>query len=135
MGGLLGLQWKDVDWSNHTIHIRRQYNRKGKNENLFSPPKTRSGIRKIKVGPEVMAVLENQSAKVSSMIWSAGENWKDHDLVFPSPTGQPSNDRSILTSFQKLAAQAGIPVYQVSRPASHSGLPDAQQGHSSAGCL
>jgi len=74
-----------------------------------------------------MAVLESQSAKVSSMIWATGENWKDHDLVFHSPTGLPENDRSILTSFQKLAGQAGIPdtSYPVPRPAPHSGFPDA----------
>lgn len=109
LGEILGLQWKDVDWNKNSLTIQRQFSRKTRDSKLFTSPKTKAGIRTIKVGEEVMTALQIQSERVSRLMWEAGENWHDLDLVFPSQDGKPLSGRYLLTSFQRIAKQAGLP--------------------------
>jgi integrase len=103
------LQWKDIDWDRMTIHIRRQLRSVYGGGLEFSSPKSKAGIRKIKVGPQVMEVLEEQKLRVSLMAFDNMENWQDHDLVFPGRTGKPLAHSYVTTLLHKLLASVGIP--------------------------
>lgn len=47
-GELLGLQWGDVNWSSHQIHVRRAWK-----DGVFTQPKTRNSQRRVDV-PDVL---------------------------------------------------------------------------------
>jgi len=50
-GELLGLKWADVDWTKGQLYIQRQLQNKNGEGSVLVPPKTKAGIRHIKLGP------------------------------------------------------------------------------------
>jgi integrase len=49
-GELLGLKWSDVDWTKGQLYIQRQLQVKKVNGSVLVPPKTKAGVRHIKLG-------------------------------------------------------------------------------------
>jgi integrase len=74
-GELLGLKWKDIDWINNQIKIRRTFN-SGK----WYRPKTKSSKREIDSGPKMIAALKR---------WKLACPKNDLNLVFPDQLGRP----------------------------------------------
>jgi integrase len=92
-GELIGLQWKDVDWKNSMIKVERQVYKPMKGSFIIQPPKTERGRRAIRLGPGLMGALrDHYKYTIPRMIAIAGpDDWKDHDLIFPSTVGTPKN--------------------------------------------
>jgi integrase len=109
LGELMGLRWSDVDFQNQVISISRQAQAiKGKGI-IFSEPKTRSGIRKIKVQPNTIEALIQQKEKILEMKNIAHHKWMDNDLVFPSTIGTPMVSYHLRKDFFRLLSLAGLP--------------------------
>ena len=109
LGELMGLRWSDIDFQNQVISISRQAQAiKGKGI-LFSEPKTRSGIRKIRVQPNTIEALLQQKEKIQQMKTSAGRKWIENDLVFPSTIGTPMASYHLRKDFFRLLSIAGLP--------------------------
>ncbi|MGD8457249.1 MAG: site-specific integrase [Anaerolineales bacterium] len=106
---ILGLQWKDIDWERRTIHIRRQLKKLYGGGYDFSTPKTKAGIRKIKVGKHVMDVLKEQRRRVSLMAMEQMKDWQENDLIFPARTGKPLSQRLMTGYFKKTLQAANLP--------------------------
>ena len=51
----------------------------------------------------------------------AGEAWQDNDLVFCQPDGRPWNPDNATKRFERLAAQAGVPVVTLHESGRHTG--------------
>ena len=96
-GELLGLKWEDVDLENAVIRIRRQVSRIN-GEVVEAPLKTKNAYRTIAIGPDAVAVLEQQKRKVGGSEW-----------VFPSPTGGPISPDSVLNMLHRVLNRAGLP--------------------------
>ena len=94
-GEILGLQWKDINFSTCELHIRRQVVKKG-THTLISQPKTKSSIRTIILPPDMMDILAEHK-KTATCEW-----------VFPSPVkeGEPRNPASLYGKFQKILKRA-----------------------------
>jgi integrase len=98
-----------MDWERKTIHIRKQLKRMYGGGFDFSAPKTKAGIRKIKVGSQLIEVLELQRERVSLMMYELMEEWQEHDLVFPAKTGKPLNQSYLTRRFKKLLKESNLP--------------------------
>lgn len=96
-GELLGLKWEDIDLENAVIRIRRQVSRIN-GEVVEAPLKTKNAYRSIAIGPDAVAVLEQQKRKVGGSEW-----------VFPSPTGGPISPDSVLNMLHRVLDRAGLP--------------------------
>jgi integrase len=106
---LIGLKWEDIDWSLGTIQVKRQVrNFKGASY-LFLEPKSRSGTRTIIVAKSALELLNDHKREQEIMISSAGENWHNLDLVFPSSVGTPMTASNIRRDFRKLLKASGLP--------------------------
>ena len=94
-GEILGLQWKDVNFSTGELHIRRQVVKKGA-QTLISKPKTKSSIRTILLPPGMVEILAELKKNATC------------DWVFPSPVkeGEPRNPDSLYGRFQKILKRA-----------------------------
>lgn len=95
-GELLGLRWRDIDWSAARIRVRRSYVR-----GEFGTPKSRRSSRSVPLADRVAGALERhfQGSSFSG----------DDDLVFCHPESGAPLDRSRLTKRFKAAAQrAGV---------------------------
>lgn len=58
IGELVGLTWDDVDFEQKFIAVRKQPVYVSKHGQIFAPPKSNSGIRKIVVGDSLLEVLK-----------------------------------------------------------------------------
>lgn len=131
LGELLGLQWGDVDLEDQVLHVRRQWTR----THEPAPPKTKAGIRRVPLVPEMVSLLRRH--KLASK-FSAGD-----DFVFSSRAGTPLRHRnaqrrgfeaardlaelpSSLTfhdlrhAFASMAAHKGVPIHTVSAVMGHA---------------
>lgn len=95
-GELLALKWKDIDWTAGQINIRRTFNHQ-----KFYPPKTKSSVRCVDVGPATMKELK---------LWKVACLPNDLGLVFPNEAGNPLNHNNVVNRyFNPALKKAKIP--------------------------
>src|SRR4030042_346550 len=108
-GELLGLQWKDVDWNKQKILVRRQcFNPQGGGY-IFQSPKTKLGLRPVRLGQGSIDCLRNQLNNIDLMRRISKGKWEEHDLVFPALSGRPMSGNNVTLEFQQLIKKAGLP--------------------------
>jgi integrase len=108
-GELLGLQWKDLDWRSGILTVRRQVYEPQGGGWRFQEPKSRAGVRSIRLGPgmiEALRVQFNQAQPLARQL--AGDQWQENDLIFPSSNGKPRNGYGVSKRFRRLAGEMGL---------------------------
>ena len=108
-GELLALQWKDINWKDGSLHIRRTVNRYSGQGFVVSEPKTAKSRRKIMLPGFVLDLLREHRAHQLATRLKAGSAWQDHDLVFCNGIGNFSHPNHLGVDFQRLLKQAGLP--------------------------
>lgn len=87
IGEMIGLQWKDVDFKNKTITVRRSMQYHSETKKLVeSKTKSAAGNRKIPLTDEALTILKNQKEMVSAIKIIPIE-WRDY--IFISDDGIP----------------------------------------------
>jgi integrase len=66
-------------------------------------------MRTIILGKLALEVLRNRRIEQQAIINSAGEDWTDLDLIFPSNVGTPLTASNIRRAFRKLLKASGLP--------------------------
>ncbi len=107
---LFGLKWADVKWTSGTVYVRRQVQRTPGDGWQFVEPKTRSGVRTLKLGEETLHRLRVHKQIQEQAKLQAGEQWIDHDLIFPTAIGTPGDPSNLRKDFIKTLLLAGLPV-------------------------
>lgn len=108
-GELLGLMWSDVQWDSGNLRIARQAQSvKGKGLQ-FLEPKTRSGIRTIRLGEATLRDLKQHRAAQAAVRETAGERWNDRNLIFANSRGGVLDSLVTTQAFHQLLDQAGLP--------------------------
>jgi len=106
---LMGLKWKDIDWSLGTLQVKRQVRHFKGASYAFLEPKSKSGTRTITLGKQVLEILRNHKREQEKLINSVGKDWTDLDLVFPSGVGTPLTASNIRRDFRQLLTASGLP--------------------------
>ncbi|MBD8025565.1 site-specific integrase [Ureibacillus sp. Re31] len=81
-GEALGLQWKNVDFDNHTITIERT-----RDDKTINSPKTKNSLRKILIDDVVINQLGTYMAWCKKRMFRYGQKIKDDSFVFISKYG------------------------------------------------
>jgi integrase len=98
-GELLGLQVDDIDWQGSTLNIQHALiTPKGKKQ-LLSTPKTDKSRRTIKLPAPAREALEQHVMRQE----------RKQGYVFVSLVGTPLNPHSVIDTFKRLTAEAGLP--------------------------
>jgi len=108
-GELLGLKWRDVDWEQGSLQVRRQLTKKKGGGYEFTAPKTKAGIRRIDLGTASIEVLREHRQAQYLFYSKLDEKWQDNDLVFPSQIGTPADRDNLRRHFKYLLREAGLP--------------------------
>lgn len=111
-GEALGLRWRDVDLEGGVAAVHQTLIVVDHQVQL-GQPKTTSGVRSIDLDGDTVAVLrEHRRAQLEErMLMGAG--WRDHDLVFARPTGEPYHPDRISREFSRRVARWGLPTISV----------------------
>ena len=90
-GEMLGLMWRDIDFEQSEITIRRNWSGRYRDgEPVFSTPKTKHSIRKIRIPGELCLTLKKWKLQCPPSKW---------DLVFPKADGRPQDRKATWRAF------------------------------------
>lgn len=107
-GEALGLRWEDVNLKTGTMRIRQTVYRLPGKGIVFSEPKTDRSKRTIGLPDELVDDLKAHKAKQAEDRLKAGDQWQDHDLVFPMEDGRPFDPSVDRRRWLKLLKTAGV---------------------------
>ena len=98
-GELTALLWSDLDITNRTISVSKQYVKNPNGELTLSRPKTETSVRKVSVPQEAVDLLVAEHKK-----------HPDNPYMFPSPiTREMYHPDSIVNLHKKILKDAGLP--------------------------
>lgn len=88
-GELMGLEWKDVDWKNKVISVKRTSNYTVTDGSYTDTPKTESSYRSLKLPDQVFTVLAELRKDQLEQKAMIGSKWIDSDRLFITDIGKP----------------------------------------------
>lgn len=105
-GELIGLEWKDVDFGNKTISVKRTCRYKYKlKEWRIGDPKSRNGKRTIPLTEEAFEILKEQK-KIDNGLKVLELKWKD--TVFLRLDGKPANNTELDIELYTVCKKNGL---------------------------
>ena len=110
---MLGLEWKDIDFENSLIHVRRtsQYT---KEKGIYTDTtKTRKSKRVSKFPPSIMNLLKQFKTEQDKEAKQLGTKWEDHDRLFTKWNGAPMNPQTPFEWLQGYCERIGIPFRNI----------------------
>lgn len=93
-GELLGLEWKDIDFENGIISVRRTSNYSAKKGIYTDTTKTKKSQRSLKFPPIVMNLLKEFQQEQDREKERLGNKWVDCDRLFTKWNGEPMNNQT-----------------------------------------
>lgn len=96
-GELLGLKWTDVVLDDETcrLSVRRSL-KKVEGGLAFGPPKNAASRRSVPLNRTAAAALGGHRKRQNEeRLRAPGGAWQDHDLVFPSRAGHPTDHNNL----------------------------------------
>jgi integrase len=106
-GEILGLRWSDVDFDARAMQIA--VNLQLVNGKLvLVKPKTKESQRILPLPPLLVAALRQHKTQQIQEQLVAGNQWKEHGLVFCTRVGTPIAPRNLTRSWQALLKRAGL---------------------------
>jgi integrase len=109
-GELLGLQWTDIHWQLGEVHVQRQLKHNPGQGWYLDQPKTRAGIRTIRVGENSLQVLREHKQRQVFQAELAADLWQEHNLIFTSQVGTPLDRSNLLKDFRRVLQLANLPT-------------------------
>ena len=108
-GELAALHWNDLDFKTGILQVRHNLAWVTGMGYVEGEPKTKSGRRKIALPRVVLNALQEHRERQDQARRKAGEQWKEHGLIFCNLSGGFFNPGYILQLFKRLVRKAGLP--------------------------
>ncbi len=93
-GELLGLEWKDVDWDNQLISVRRTSNYTVEQGTFTDTTKTKKSKRTLKFPAYVMDMLNELKQQQDKERMEIGDKWEETDRLFIQWNGLPMSNNT-----------------------------------------
>ncbi|MDQ3088819.1 MAG: site-specific integrase, partial [Acidobacteriota bacterium] len=106
----LGLQWKDIDFENKILAVRRALVVKKGGGFIFTEPKTKKSRRSIPISNSLIDALKAHRRSQLEERMKLGASYQTFDLVFASEIGTPLLHGNLLRRhFKPIRDKAGLP--------------------------
>ena len=112
-GELLGLEWKDVDFENNVISVRRTSCYTTKKGIYTDTTKTRKSQRSLKFPQEIMDLLRELQAEQAEERAKLGSYWVDTDRLFTKDNGEPQHPNTTYTWLKRFCERNKFPFYGI----------------------
>lgn len=106
-GELLGLRWRDLDWTKRTIRIAAAVGWEG-GKLVRAEPKTAHSLRTLPLSPALIEALQQHAERQEAEATQAGLGWNSAGLIFPSEVGTLLNPYNVVRHFKALLQVAGL---------------------------
>lgn len=110
---MLGLEWKDIDFENDLIHIRRTSQYTAELGIYTDTTKTRKSKRVSKMPKYIMELLGQFKQEQDAEIERIGSKWEDHDRLFTKWNGAPMNPQTPFEWLQGYCERIGVPFKNI----------------------
>lgn len=107
-GELLGLEWKDVDWVNNLISVKRTSNYVAGKGMYTDTTKTKKSQRTLKFSDSVMEMLHNFKEEQEAEIEMLGDKWVYTDRIFVGDYGKPINCNTPYKWFREFCTENNL---------------------------
>lgn len=104
----MGLEWKDVDWDNNVISVRRTSNYTRGKGTYTDTTKTRKSKRSTKFPPVLMDLLKQYKAEQDEDRERLVDKWEEHDRIFVQWNGKPMHNNTTYTWFLRFCKRKGF---------------------------
>jgi integrase len=105
---LLALKWRDVNFAESTLQVRRAFIEVSGKGIIETEPKTAKGRRSIQLPPLAIEALKSHRTKQLEVRLQA-ETWEEKDLIFCTSRGTPFIATYIHGTFKALLKKANLP--------------------------
>jgi integrase len=110
---VLGLVWGGVDLGGQQLWISHQLNRVGGQLLHRETTKTDDSTASLPLPGLCVTALRHRQRTQEDARKTAGEKWRDSDLVFTTRNGTPVEPRNFNRAFAAHCRKAGVPVIRV----------------------
>ena len=104
---LLGLRWRDIDLDMCGISVTQVYYKR-RGVSLFKEPKTAHSRRRVAMTPKLAVFLRQYKASREVLYLETGKILSPDSLVFTSFRGEPLSPSTVMNSFKRIRAKAGL---------------------------
>lgn len=112
-GELLGLEWKDIDFDNNVISVRRTSCYTTGRGIYTDTTKTRKSQRTLKFPQEIMDLLRELQIEQSEERAKLGDYWTETDRLFTKDNGEPQHLNSTYTWLKRFCGRHSFPFYGI----------------------
>ena len=112
-GEMLGLEWKDIDWENGVISVRRTSNYVPHIGTYTDTTKTRKSQRSLKLADELIDMLRQWQNAQADEAFMMGDKWEETDRIFTRWNGQPLDNNAPYKWLKNLCARNELPFYGI----------------------
>ena len=108
-GELLGLEWKDVDFTDNIIEINRtSLYSKSQGGTYTETPKTETSYRSLKLPVEVISILLHWKSLQDKQRTKVGDKWIETDRIFTKWNGLPLDGTAPGYFFKRFCKRTGM---------------------------
>ena len=112
-GEMLGLEWKDVDFDNNVISVRRTSNYTKADGYFTDTTKTKKSQRSMKFPNLVMDLLSDWKSEQEQQAILMGSKWVNTDRLFTKDNGEPMFPTMPYKWLEKLCERNELPFYGI----------------------
>ena len=112
-GELLGLEWKDIDWDNCVISVKRTSNYTAEKGIYTDTTKTRKSQRSLKFPMVVIDLLRAFKEEQDEERERIGDKWQDYDRLFVKWDGRPMNNNTPYFWFNEFCEKNNFPFRDI----------------------
>ncbi len=110
-GEMMGLEWKDVDFENRLISVRRTSNYTVERGVYTDTTKTKQSQRTLKFPNAVFALLKEFKLEQEEEQKRLGNKWHDHDRLFVNDFGEPLHPNMPYYHLKRFCDKNSLPFY------------------------
>lgn len=110
---MLGLEWKDIDFENNIIHVRRTSQYTAEKGIYTDTTKTRKSKRVSKMPVSIMNLLKHFKSEQEAEAAQLGTKWEDHDRLFTKWNGAPMNPQTPFEWLKGYCERIGVPFRNI----------------------
>ena len=110
---MLGLEWKDIDFENNIISVRRTSNYTSGRGIYTDTTKTRRSKRVLKISSYIMDILRELKAEHDEEALRLGDKWVNSDRLFVKWNGEPMNNQTPYGWLKEFCEKNEMPFYGI----------------------